>query len=231
MSYRFVEVVVPEASHIRFRPSSDQLIAALSCLVEHGWCQKTPTDSLYVSVAGARDALRAAPEGVVHPYLQSFDAGSLPDWPEGEPEYTPNLCEDVRIVSSPVLLGLPADCMTGGQLLCPHCQEDMYSTLFEEQDARTFGDEDVPEFYEFVSQGFLLAPETCPACRRPLPHEEMVLRTMDIDIEAPFCYFALVLTALHTPSVASATVYLDPGFLEQLSEACGVPMRSTGHWR
>ena len=229
MSYRYVEVMFPEIDHIRYRPSGGQLIAALNCLVDLGWCLATPTDEMYVSTATAKEALRAVPDGVVLPHLQGYRATSLAEWPQDQPMFTPDLCEDVRIISSPVLLGLPVDCMTGGQFMRSQCQEDIRPRLVDEQDARAYG-EHVPDVYEFVRHGFFLAPDSCPLCATSLSHQEMVLETPDFEIEAPFCHVAIVLTALHTPTVAASAVYLEPKFLDGLSAAVGVPVRSMGHW-
>ena len=223
MSYRYREIVFPEAEHFLHRPSAAQLEAVLECLAANGWCRRTTDDDLYVSLPDAKRAATTAPAGVVHAYLQGVWEGTPDDWPMDEPLFEPNLIEDVTLLSSPVLLLLPGD-MNGSSLFCPSCNEDIVRALQYQRD-RAYEPDVGPE-YEMVRHGFLLVPARCPKCEGQLDHKSMVLELETLEDEAPFCHFAIVLQALRRPSVE--LVYLDPEVLSQLSNACGVPLRSTG---
>jgi hypothetical protein len=224
LSDRYQEIILPDVEHFRHRPSPRQLAAVLDCLAANAWCQSKPTDDIYLSVSDAKAAAGAAPAGVVLAYLQGGASDSSPDdWPSEEPLFSPGLCEDVLLLSSPTLILLPGD-MNGGSLFCAACDQDIRPALRRQED-RAYEADAGPEF-QLVRKGFLLAPVTCPSCGVGLQHEELVLALEGVEDEAPFCHFAVRLQALHAPTVD--LVYPDPEFLEQLSQACGVPLRSTG---
>jgi hypothetical protein len=217
MSYRYTEIIVPEVGHFGCRPSARQLAAVVDVLAAEGWVHPHPEDSMYVSVDEAKAAVQLADRDAVSVCMLAAATEPAPDeWPPTEPVFTPDLCEDVLLVSSPTLLLLPGS-MNGGVLACPNCESDMASA------------DNVPRAHELAANGLRLAPVQCPACRSAANLADLVLAAGDFEDEAPFYHFALYVTAVREPTVE--LVYMDPELLSVLGEACGVPLRSTGRLR
>ena len=51
MSYRYIESILPEAQYYRHRPTADQLVAAVDCLLRHRWCCEVPADGPFKSMS------------------------------------------------------------------------------------------------------------------------------------------------------------------------------------
>ena len=232
MSYRHIEAILPEAEHYRHRPSPAQFIAALDCMVRRGWCREVKSAGaygFYRSAAEVRERLRAAPEAVVIETLACGSETPPPDeWPSDEPEFTPDLCEDVKIVSSPWLLLATHGGVESGSVKCPDCGADVLRHIRTQQDEEIFsGGDKRPEFV-LVDNNYNVPADTCPSCGNPLRHEEMFLRLGDFEDRAPFFHFTIQITAIRQPSVSM--VYFDPLFLAELSDAIGVPLRSISEY-
>jgi hypothetical protein len=230
MSYRHIESILPEAEHYRHRPTADQMIAALECLIRHQWCAevKSPAAySWYRSAAEMRARLRAVPDAVVMEALErGSDAPAPDDWPEDEPEFTADLCEEVTIVSSPWLLMADHGGMESGRVDCPECGADVLGHVRQQQDEEVFSEGDKRPEFILVDKGFKVAPRDCPACGVALSYQDMVLELSEQADPAPFFHFAIQVMAIRAPSVP--LIWFNPEFMDELSHAVGVPLRSIG---
>jgi hypothetical protein len=233
MSYRHIESIVPGEDHYRHRPTAQQLIAAVDCLVKHQYCNEEkselPYASLYNTAGEVREALRAAPEGVVVKMLDRGMKTPPPDeWPADEPELTPDLCEQVTIVSSPWLLVATYGGVEPGSIACPECGGNALDKILEQHSQLFFAEGDKGPESVLTDENFKLAPPACPLCGKALAHEEMALESGDKYDPAPFFHFAIRITAIRQPSVEM--VYFHPDFLAELSDAIGVPLRSLSEY-
>ena len=121
MSYTYTEIILPEADHFAHRPSAEQLAAVMDVLASAGWVHRSPEGGSYLSVEDAKAAFRTAGARPAIAHLLAGATDPAPDeWPAGEPLFSPDLCEDVLLISSPLLLLLPGS-MNGGSVACPSC--------------------------------------------------------------------------------------------------------------